>query len=273
MLSVYRPACTRPVAFGNDYDPAIAKDSNPVAVLLSQDGRTLWVAERGLGLLARLDTTSGAMTTLPVPGDPAAFVDALALNPASGVWFGLQYLTRLGVVSTDGALTLVSGIHDRYSGVLRTALEGGVWVARQFLKSRIARATGAVTLDRYFLPTTHATATDIAQDRLGSARLTEEAAKRVAHFDMASRKVTAYPVPRAQSDPRGICVDGKGGKWFAERTGNALARVSPDGKIQAFPLPVVAGSKTRDVHRSGCSGARTLRTSQAGGISAKYALH
>ena len=222
----------------------LAKDSNPVAVLLSQDGRTLWVAERGLGLLARLDTTTGKITTLPVPGGPMAFVDALALNADGGIWFGLQYSTMLGVVSAKGAVSLVSGTHDSYYDLLRTALEGGVWVAGQFLKNRIDRATGAVKLDRYYLPTSYATADDIVEDHRGSAWLTEGEASQVAHLDMVSRKVTEYPVPTAQSEPTGICVDGKGEIWFTERTGNALARVSPDGKIQEFPLPAVAWSAT-----------------------------
>ena len=217
----------------------LARDSNPVAVLLSRDGQTLWVAERGLGLLARLDTSSGAVTTLPVPGGPKAFVDALTLDAQGGLWFGLQYSSMLGMVERDGRTSLVSGTHDSFYGLLRPALEGGVWVAGQYKQNRLDRATGAVKLDRYYLPTRYATPIDVVEDRMGSAWFTEGDADQVAHVDMASRKVTEYPVPTAASDPAGICVDSQGTIWFTERAGNALATVSPGGAIHEYPLPVV----------------------------------
>jgi virginiamycin B lyase len=222
----------------------LTRNSDPVAVLLSQDGHTLWVAERGLGLLARLDTGTEAVTAIPVPGGPNAFVDALALGPQGTIWFGMQYTTMLGVVDANGTTSLVSGTHDSTYGLLRTALEGGVWVAGQLAQNRIDRATGADKLDRYYLPTRYATPEDIVENRLGSAWFTEGDADQVAHIDMASRKVTEYPVPTALSFPAGICVDSQGTIWFTERAGNALATVSADGVVTEFPLPTVPESGT-----------------------------
>jgi virginiamycin B lyase len=207
----------------------LTRDSNPVAVLLSRDGKTLWVAERGAGRLARLDTSSDAVTTLPVPGGAMAFVDALTFDVQGNLWFGLQYSSMLGKVSATGTASLVSGTHDSFYGLLRPALEGGVWVAGQYKQNRLDRATGAVKLDRYYLPTRYATATDVVEDRMGSAWFTEGDADQVAHVDMASRKVTEYPVPTAASDPAGICVDSHGTIWFTERAGNVLATISPSG--------------------------------------------
>ena len=220
----------------------LAMDSNPVAVLLSRDGRTLWVAERGLGLLARLDTVGGAVTTVPVPGGPNSFVDALTLDAQGGLWFGLQYSSMLGMIGATRVPSLVSGTHDSSYGLLRPALEGGVWVAGQFKQNRLDRATGAVKLDRYYLPTRYATPVDVIEDRRGSAWFTEGDADQVAHLDMASRVVTEYPVPTAPSDPAGICADSHGTIWFTERAGNALATVSPGGAIREYPLPVVPAS-------------------------------
>lgn len=220
----------------------LARDSDPVAVALSRDGHTLWVAERSPGLLACLDTRSGAVTTMPVPGGNHAFVDALTLDVQGNLWFGLQYSSMLGVVSATGATRLVSGTHDSYYGLLRPALEGGVWVAGQYKQNRLDRATGAVKLDRYYLPTRYATPNDVVENHAGSVWFTEGDADQVAHLDMASRKVTEYPVPTSASDPTGICVDSHGTIWFTERAGNALATVSPAGVIHEYPLPVAPAS-------------------------------
>src|SRR6201991_1499104 len=57
-----------------------------------------------------------------------------------------------------------------------------------------------------------------------------------------SRKVAPpvireHRIPTAGSKPY-IAVEGRDGAfWFAEKTGNKIGRVTPDGKITEFPLP------------------------------------
>ena len=192
------------------------------------------MAERGLGMLARLDTGTGAATTLPVPGGPNAFVDALSLDAQGGVWFGLQYSSMLGMVGATGVPSLVSGTHDSYYGLLRPALEGGVWVAGQFKQNRLDRATGAVKLDRYYLPTRYATPVDVVEDRRGSAWFTEGDADQVRTWTWRAGR---RPVPGAQCGERsgGHLRDSHGAIWFTERAGNALATVSQGGAIPRIP--------------------------------------
>jgi len=118
-------------------------------------------------------------------------------------------------------------------------------VAGQYKQMRLDRATGAVKLDRYYLPTRYATAIDVVENRMGSAWFTEGDADQVGHVDMANRKVTEYPVPTTAGYPAGICLDSQGTIWFTERAGNALATISPSGTIHEYPLPVAPASLPR----------------------------
>jgi streptogramin lyase len=49
--------------------------------------------------------------------------------------------------------------------------------------------------------------------------------------------IVEYPIPTAASLPQGVTVGPDGLVWFAERTANAIGRLTPDGTFAEFPLP------------------------------------
>jgi streptogramin lyase len=53
---------------------------------------------------------------------------------------------------------------------------------------------------------------------------------------------TAYPIPTANSQPRGIVVGPDGNIWFTEYHGNQIGRLTPDGVFTEFPIPTPGGN-------------------------------
>lgn len=49
--------------------------------------------------------------------------------------------------------------------------------------------------------------------------------------------VTAFSIPTPASVPDGITAAPDGNLWFAERLGNAIARITPAGVVTEFPVP------------------------------------
>ena len=62
--------------------------------------------------------------------------------------------------------------------------------------------------------------------------------------------ITEYPIPTANSGPRGIALGPDGALWFTEYIANRVGRIAPGGQFMEFPLPtqnakpegIVAGS-------------------------------
>jgi streptogramin lyase len=53
----------------------------------------------------------------------------------------------------------------------------------------------------------------------------------------ATGDITEWAVPTASSVPQGVVVGPDGNVWFAERSGNRVARMTPGGSFAEFPLP------------------------------------
>ena len=67
---------------------------------------------------------------------------------------------------------------------------------------------------------------------------TEFTADKLAKLDPKTGKITEYPVPTKNSQPRRFAIDSNDNIWFAEWTGNKLGRLEArTGKITEYELP------------------------------------
>ncbi len=108
----------------------------PVDITAGPDG-ALWVTEPDGGRVGRI-TTTGAVTEVPVGGEPTAIV----AGPDGALWF-TDDKGKIGRVTTDGSFTMFSGAGQK-PGDIAAGPDGALWYTLAHGVGRIS-AAGAIT--------------------------------------------------------------------------------------------------------------------------------
>src|SRR5690242_21637632 len=66
----------------------------------------------------------------------------------------------------------------------------------------------------------------------------ESGTSKIGRLDPRDYSFKEFDLPTANATPIGIIEGADGAFWFAEKTGNKIGRITADGKITEFPLPV-----------------------------------
>jgi streptogramin lyase len=111
--------------------------------------------------------------------------------------------------------------------------------------SLVITATTDYQFSRYDLPAGSAPY-DIAVGG-GSAWFTMPGTNRIGRLDLATKDITQYQIPTANSVPRGIDVAPDGMVWFAQENGNKLARLDPGSGSFVEYLYGTANAQFHDV--------------------------
>jgi virginiamycin B lyase len=163
----------------------------------------VWVGEMGLNRLARVDTSTGKVSSWEPPNGQFGIM-ATAIAPDGAVWFTEQSANYVGRF-------------DPSTATFKTYSAGMV-------NGRPAAPQ------------------DLAIDASGNIWFTDVTAGNIAELDPATGHIRTWPVPPvAPGDPvypYGIALGPGGTVWFSELAGGTLGRLDPkSGQVQLFRTP------------------------------------
>lgn len=225
-----------------------------VAALLGLLG-LVWVATAAA---AAVVPSKDTVTTYRLPRvPPTGGAGPLALDPRGNVWFEEAYeaspghfprevvhMNRAGEISVAAAPNIANGF--------AVAPDGSVWFTGFY---KIGRISPDGTVSIFPLPNGENEEEKHVFDDgplvIGSdgnawfsgARGLPDAEGRVAGNEpiigrlTPSGQLTEFDLPREGGHPIRLTMGPDGNVWFTESQGHRLARITPDGQIQGYPLP------------------------------------
>ena len=156
-----------------------------------------------------------------------------ASSPAATaiLWFCARRRNKIGRITLQGDITLVRRCRRRTPGRTAccsapTAMSGSPKPksARSAASRRTARSPNSRTASR------RARSRCRSSERDGALWFSEAAGNRVGRITMDG-KVTEFPIPSHDSQPRAMTTHPDGSIWFVETSTNALGRIDRDGNI------------------------------------------
>ncbi len=183
----------------------LPKGAYPHDVDVDSQG-VLWVSERELGYIGRLDPVTLAYTRYRVPGDKPQLSDAIAVDPKGHSWM----------------------IDSRNSTVFEFNPETKAFNAFPYkaANGQGAPGRGISANTMRFLPDGTVWFTEVGQNKVGK-------------LDPATKQFAEYsPQSGPKMGPYGMAVDGAGIIWFPEQLGDKVGKIDPKtGKITEYDPP------------------------------------
>ena len=181
----------------------LPKGAYPHDVTMDSQG-ILWVSERDLGYIGRLDPASFSYTRTRVPGENVRLTDAIAVDAKGHPWV----------------------VDARNNSVFEYNPETKKFTEFSGDKGPGNPVKGLSANTMRFLPD-------------GTAWFTEVGASKVVRLDPATRQFTEFlPKSPGRMGPYGLAVDGAGMIWFPEQLGNKVGRINPKtGEVSEYDPP------------------------------------
>jgi virginiamycin B lyase len=206
----------------------IAGPCQPMLVTIDADA-AVWYS-RGDDRLGRLDG-SGAQSVIELPAGSAPY--GIGAGPDGAIWFTARGTNQVGRRTADGEIRMIGlPVPDAGPAMLAVAGDGAVWVALN-AAGALARVDGGaaelVELPRDAAPVGIAAGADgIWYADIGGGR--------VGHVDAAGAvRQMVFDDPACR--PHAVAADPDGGCWATLWATGRLARVTPDGDVEQYPLP------------------------------------
>jgi streptogramin lyase len=199
-------------------------------IATGQDG-ALWVAEfySDANKVARM-TTTGQVSEFPMPL-PFTMPQHIVAGPDGALWFTEGGATRIGRITTAGAITEYAIPSGGASGIA-VGPDGALWFTERYV-SKVGRVTTTGVVTEYALPVTMEPE-PITTGPDGNLWFFDDRASAVVKFTTAG-VATAYPV--AQQDiGMAITTGPDGNLWSTLRNTPGVGRMTTIGAYTFFPL-------------------------------------
>jgi len=212
--------------------------SAPHGVIVGPDGAA-WVTDGGLNAIVRVDASTHAVRSFPLPADRrGANLNTATFDGAGVLWFTGQAGIYGRLDPATGEIRVFDAPRGRGPYGITTTPSGEVYYA-SLAGSHIARidtATGAATVLEP--PTAGQGARRVWSDSAGLVWVSEWNAGRVARFDPSGGVWTEWPLPGAGARAYAVYVDERDHVWLSDFAANALVRFDPMTEtFLTVPLP------------------------------------
>ncbi|WP_250402859.1 Vgb family protein [Streptomyces cellostaticus] len=207
-------------------------NSAAASLALAPDG-TLWVAERDVGGVARIDP-SGTITQYRL-SEGQAQVSGIARAGDGTVWF--TALGQIGRLHPDGRITRADFDYVEDPEGITVGPDGAAWFTTT-LHPAIGRAD-ATTGQPSIMPSTIDLPADSITTGPDQAVWFSQVAKEPGGSDGIGRvsikgRYTSWPLPPGTA-PHNITAGPDGALWFTQRGG--IGRITVRGEVSSFPVP------------------------------------
>ena len=180
----------------------------------------IWFSEycnlsTGDGNIASINTTTAALTEIPVPGDGNP--QPVALGPDGNIWYGDAFNDVIGLVS-GGVASSFSTLTNELPAFMTAGSDGAIWFTEnQAFVGRVTTAGVLSPAGQYQVsPSTPLQFVTAGPD--GALWFADVGNKAIGRIS-TSGSITEYAVPSGGA-PQGITVGPDGNIWFTEDSGN-----------------------------------------------------
>lgn len=226
-----------------EYD--LPKGAYPHDVAVDAQG-AVWVSERELGHIGRIDPNTRAYTRYKVPGEEVELSDAIQVDAKGRPWMvdannstafefnpETKKFTAYPYKATDGERGKIS------ANTIAFLKDGTVWFT-EVGNSKVDRLDPATKeIKRFSMPTPGRMGPyGMAVDGAGIIWFPEQLGDKVGKIDPKTEKITEYDPPTPKATPRRMGVDKYGNPWFSEFSGNNLVMIDyKTSKMTEYPVP------------------------------------
>jgi virginiamycin B lyase len=230
-----------------DYDMPVSHRTMPMQFPWSaapdKDGN-LWVPYRFLAnKIARLNPNTGEVNEFTLPNKHIAGIHTAVPAPDGTVW--LNEIRPDKIAEWDPRTRQITEyqaapqpdqngkLSNGYKNAIRIDARGYVWSSGQPL----TRFDPKTRTFKYFLDAPQQTY-GLAMDKAGSMWFTAWEESKIGKVDEKTDKVTTYPTPSPESNPKRIQIDSDGIVWFAEHDTDKIGRFDPKtNTFKEYSLP------------------------------------
>ena len=239
-------------------DPPLLQYNSDGALALNSSGDVYSALQFVVnGFSPELSTFDGMLAY--TPAGAGKFIDAEsqvgsspsaaagAVDSASRYW--TLFNTGNGPIAaiTSGAFTSAPAIHvfsvgpRGGSAYFGNAIAHGtgtdMWIATTGLSDTIVHVASTGATLRTYPIATGADSFGIAVDPSGNVWFTDYGHGKIGRLNPNGTSVE-FPIPTANSGPRGITLGGDGAMWFTETNTNKIGRITSTGQISEYTVPV-----------------------------------
>jgi virginiamycin B lyase len=206
----------------------VAGPCQPMQVAVGADG-SVWYT-RGDDRLGRLDG-AGGQSVVELPAGSAPY--GICAAPDGAIWFTARGLNQVGCWTPAGEIRLIDlPVPDAGPAMVAVAGDGAVWAALN-TAGALARVhggeAGLIELPSGSAPVGVAAGGDgVWYADIGGGR--------VGHADPAGA-VESVTFDDPACRPHAVAADPDGGCWVTLWASGQLARVTPGGAVEQYPLP------------------------------------
>lgn len=225
-----------------EYD--LPKGAYPHDVAADKQGN-IWVSERELGYIGRLDHATRAYTRYKIPGNNVHLSDAIQVDHRGRPWMvdrnnSTAYEFNPETKQFTAYPYKAAGEKDKISAnTIAFEKDGTVWFT-EVGNSKVDRLDPKTKeIKRFPMPTPGRMGPyGMAVDAAGIIWFPEELGDKVGKIDPKTEKVTEYDPPTPHATPRRMGVDKYGNPWFSEFSGNNLVKIDyRTSKMTEYPVP------------------------------------
>jgi virginiamycin B lyase len=174
-------------------------------------------------------------------------VFTLTAGPDGAVWFTEQGATKIGRITTAGAITAfaVPTANSQPSGIV-TGPDGNLWFTELNAgANKIGRMTTSGMFAEFGIPTAGSAPFFITNGPDGALWFTEFNGNKIGRITTAGAITNEFPIPTSSAFPYGITAGPDGALWFVESGSGKIGRVTTTGQFAEYTL--AAGSDARDI--------------------------
>jgi virginiamycin B lyase len=217
-------------------------------VIVGPDGAP-WITDGGLNAIVRVDPSSDAVTTYPLPDDrPAANLNTAAFAPDGMLWFTGQSGIFGRVDPSSGRVDVWDDPEGRGPYGISVTPSGEVWYVSLVGHhlGRIDTSSGEVTLVEP--PTAGSGPRRVWTDSGGRLWVSQWDAGQVAVHDPSDGSWQEWRLPSEDPMAYAVFVDDRDIVWLTDFGANAIVRFDPvTHEFQSFELPS-AEAAVRQLH-------------------------
>jgi streptogramin lyase len=179
------------------------------------------------------------ITTFPSsdPVSPESHPYAIAAGPDGNIWFTDPYASRIGRMTTEGALTLQAPVPPAsFEYDIAPGPDGAMWFVAQN-PSTIGRIDMAGNILSKPLAEPLANPTHLTAGPEGAMWISESGAKRIGRMPATTPLATPDESRATADSPNDIAAGPDGNLWFTQYSASNIGRMTPAGSPTYFALP------------------------------------
>jgi len=210
-------------------------NSAPLGIL-SGPGNDLWVAQSGVGRVARV-SLGQAVTEVPISGSLPGEPQGLAVGRDNRVWATMPATNRIVAITpgTNASESFVLPNAGSQPIGITSGPDDALWFTERE-GNRIGRITTNGQLSAFVLETSNAQPTGITLGPDGALWFTMLGANAIGRITPGG-VVSTFTLPSSSSTPTSITQGPDRNLWFTLPGVNSVGRITPGGVFAEFTLP------------------------------------